>query len=186
MKNLQRKTKEGRKIAASVKSYLVTTQKELMAGKLDKRGEDAKIFANVIPKKKVPEGSRICLRIAYRKVNGDLLLYLHSFGWVEMKDEDVNVCFKASKEIKIGDLLFSSYSELSLEDKIKLINKYCPNIYNEYTKTEQMLLAYLSGKDLATAEKEIYVDSSLKYKIKKHPEKYEEKFISKLESSLLA
>ena len=186
MRQENRSFKNGKKITAEVKSYLVTVQKELISGKLDKRGEEARIFASVIPKKKVPEDARICLRIAIRKFNGNLLMYLHSFGWIELKDSEINEVFKANKEIKIEDLLYSSYNELSIKDKIKLINKYCPDIYTNYTKTEKLLIAYLDGKDLNEVEKEINVDSSLKYKIKKHPEKFEETFVKKLESSLLA
>ena len=45
-------------------------------------------------------------------------------------------------------------------------------------------MAYKNGKDLNEAEKEINIDKSMKYKIKKKPEKYEEAFIKKMESKL--
>ena len=185
MRNENRNCKNGRKIAAVVKAYSVITKKEIVAGRLNKRGKGSKLVASVVPKKTVPEGARICLRIAIRKFNGNLLMYLHSFGWIELKDSEVNEVFKSNKEIKIEDLLYSGYNELSIKDKIKLINKYCPDIYTNYTKTEKLLIAYLDGKDLNEVEKEINADSSLKYKIKKHPEKFEETFVKKLESSLL-
>ena len=47
-----------------------------------------------------------------------------------------------------------------------------------------MLLAHLNGKDLNEVEKEIGIDKSMKYKIKKHTEKYEEAFIKKMETKL--
>ena len=184
MKNENRTTKNGKKLVAMVKSYLVTTKKEITVGTLNKRGENAKMFANVIPKKKIVEGTKVCLRIAYRKFNNDLLIYLHSFGWIELKEEELNEVFNSNKEIKIEELIFNSYNALSIKDKIKLINEYCPDIYNNYTKTETLLIAYLDGKDLNEVEKEIGIDKSVKYKIRKHPEKFEETFIKKLESKL--
>lgn len=179
-----RTTKKGRNIIASVKSYLVTTKVELMAGTLDKKGEEGKMFANVIVKKQIPVGSKLCLRIAIKKFNGNLLMYLHSFGWIEIGIDKILETFQSNKVISAEDLMYLDYSSLNIEQKIKALGKYFPEKFKELNKTEIMLMAFLNGKDLNEIEKEFAIDKSLKYKIKKDAEKYERTFIKKLEESI--
>jgi hypothetical protein len=181
---MERMTKGGRKIIASVKSYLVTTMVELTAGKLDKKGEEGKMFANVISKKQVPVGSKICLRIAIKKFNGNLLMYLHSFGWIEIESTKIAETFQSNKIILPEDLMYLDYSTLSDRQKIQSFNKYFPTKFEELNKTELMLMAFLDGKDLNEVEKEFSIDKSLKSKIRNHTEKYEKTFVKKLEESL--
>ena len=181
MSENERKTKGGRKIIAEVKSYLVITKIDVSAGILDKRGTDGKLFANVIEKKVIPAGTKVCLRFGVKKFNGNYLVYMHSFGWTEV--ENLSDVFQSNKQV-IDDLLQHDYDKLTNKEKIELINRFYPSYFLNLTKTEKMLLAYLNDKDLNTTEKEISADSSLKYKIKKNPQKYEETFLKKLESNL--
>jgi len=181
---MERTTKTGRKIIASVKSYLVTTKVDLVAGKLDKKGEEGKMFANVISKKQIPTGSKLCLRIAIKKFNGNLLMYLHSFGWIEIAVDQIAETFQSNKTITAEDLMYLDYSTLNDEQKIKSFSKYFPEKFAELNKTELMLMAFLDGKDLLEVEKEFSIDKTLKYKIKKHADKYEKTFVKKLEESM--
>jgi hypothetical protein len=169
-----RTTKEGRVIKAEVKSYRVAVKEDLVTGILNLKGEGSKFFANVTPKKVLPVGHRTSLRIAYKKFNGNTLVYVHGFGWAEVESMDV-----FDKEIK-DDIYDIMFDELSATEKIKYMKKFVPEKFEALTKTEQMLLAFIDGQDLVEAEKEIQVDKSLKYKIKKHPETYEEAFLKKL------
>jgi hypothetical protein len=185
MRNENRNFKNGKKIAAVVKAYSVVTKKEIVAGRLNKRGTGSKLVANVIPKKTVPVDQVLSLRIAYRKMNGNLLIYLHSFGWIETTDAELNNLFIYNNGIMdIDQLIDNEYRFLSLEQKLILIQQNFPEELVNLTKTEQMLLAFLNGKDLNEAEKEIGIDKSMKYKIKKHTEKYKETFIKKMETKL--
>ena len=64
MRNENRTAKNGKKLVATVRAYSVTTKKELTTGRLNKRGKGNKLIASVIPKKTVPEGQVLSLRIA--------------------------------------------------------------------------------------------------------------------------
>ena len=185
MRNENRKAKNGKKLVATVKAYSVTTKKEMIAGRLNKRGKGNKLVASVIPKKTVPENQVLSLRIAYRKMNGNLLIYLHSFGWIETTDNELTDLFSYSNGIiDVEQLIDSEYRFLTLEEKLNLIQQNFPEELENLTKTEKMLLAHLNGKDLNEVEKEIGIDKSMKYKIKKHTEKYEEAFVKKMETKL--
>jgi hypothetical protein len=184
---MERQTKTGREIKASVKSYFVTTKVDITAGTLDQRGDEtSKMFANVVPKKTLKAGEKVCLRMAYKKFNGNLLLYLHRSGWIEIAPDKLSEVFIANKTIVADDLTSMKYEELSNIEKVKMLNKFFPGKYTEFTKTEQMLMAFLNNQDLNEVEKEIKVDKSLKYKIKKHTEDFAKTFAKKLEEALLA
>jgi hypothetical protein len=187
MEKQTRTTKTGTVIKASVKSYFVTTKIDITTGTLDQRGDEtSKMFANVVPKKTLKAGEKVCLRMAYKKFNGNLLLYLHRSGWMEIAPEKLPEVFAANKTIVVDDLTSMKYEELSNIEKVKMLNKFFPGKYTEFTKTEQMLMAYLEDKDLNEVEKEIKVDKSLKYKIKKHADDFAETFAKKLEGAVLA
>ena len=184
MRNENRTAKNGKKLVATVRAYSVTTKKELTTGRLNKRGKGNKLIASVIPKKTVPEGQVLSLRIAYRKMNGNLLIYLHSFGWIETTDNELTELFAYNGTIDVEQLIDSEYRFLTTEEKFNLIQQNFPEEFENLTKTEQLLMAYKNGRDLNEAEKEINIDKSMKYKIKKNPEKYEEAFIKKMETKL--
>jgi hypothetical protein len=124
--------------------------------------------------------------MAYKKFNGNLLLYLHRSGWIEIAPDKLSEVFIANKTIVVDDLTSMKYEELSNIEKVKMLNKFFPGKYTEFTKTEQMLMAFLNNQDLNEVEKEIKVDKSLKYKIKKHTEDFAKTFAKKLEEALLA
>ena len=185
MRNENRNCKNGRKIAAVVKAYSVITKKEIVAGRLNKRGKGSKLVASVVPKKTVPENQVLSLRIAYRKMNSNLLIYLHSFGWIETTDDQLNELFSYSNGIiDVEQLIDSEYRFLSIEEKLDLIRQNFPEELENLTKTEQLLMAHLNGQDLNEAEKQIGIDKSMKYKIRKNTEKYEEALIKKMEAKL--
>jgi hypothetical protein len=178
MKNENRQTKTGAIIKATVKSYFITVKEDIQTGKLKLKGENSRFVTDINYDKVVKAGEKICLRIAYKQANGKTLVYLHRNGWALV--DNLNDAFASSKEIK-EDLYESSYEDLSAIDKIKLFKTYCPEKFENLTKTETMLLAFLENKDLAEVEKEIAVDKSLKYKIKKHSEDFAKTFAKKLE-----
>jgi hypothetical protein len=154
MKHEQRTTKKGNVIKAEIKSYRIMAKIDLVTGPLDQRGNDkSKLFANVIPKKVLPKGHRTCLRIAYKKFNGNLLIYTHGFGWTEIEPEKISEVFECSKRLNIDDLINLTYDELTKKEKIEMLNKFFSEKYTNFTKTEKMLMAYLNGKDLNEAEK---------------------------------
>ena len=184
MRNENRNFKNGKKIAATVKAYSVTTKQELTAGRLNKRGKGSKLIASVISKKTVPQDQVLSLRIAYRKMNGNLLIYLHSFGWIETTDDQLNNLFFYNGTIDVEQLIDSEYRFLSTEEKFDLIKQNFPEELNNLTKTEQLLMAYSNGEDLNEVEKAINIDKSMKYKIKKNTEKYEAAFVKKMEAKL--
>jgi len=156
---------------------------DIETGKLDKKGEEGRLVANVIPNKIIPAGSKLAIRIAFKKFNGNTLVYLHSCGWAEVAD--LNTSFLSSKGIK-DDIYNGDYNELSNESKIKLLKRYFPAKFAQLNKTEIMLMAVLENKDLVEVEKEFAIDRSLKSKIKKDTKKYENTFIKKLEESMVA
>jgi hypothetical protein len=178
MKNFERQNKQGGVIKATVKSYFITVKEDIQTGKLKLKGENSKFVTDINYDKTVKAGEKICLRIAYKQANGKTLVYLHRNGWALV--DNLNEAFASSKGIK-EDLYDSYYENLSTEDKIKLFKAYSPEKFENLTKTETMLMAYLDNKDLNEVEKEIAVDKSLKYKIKKNTEKFENTFLKKLE-----
>ena len=181
MRNENRTFKNNNKIKATVKAYTVYAKIELIAGKLDKRGTASKLIANVKPVKTIEIGQRLDLRIAYKKFNGNTLAYCHGFGWIEV--EDLNTVFQTKNGQPIKDDLYETeYDALSNSEKAQLIKDNFK--LEELTKTEQLLIAYLDGRDLKEAVNEIGIDKSMQYKIKKNPEKYEEAFVKKFENQL--
>ena len=181
MRNENRTFKNENKIKATVKAYTVYAKQELIAGKLDRRGVASKLIANVKPVKIIEIGQRLDLRIAYRKFNGNTLAYCHGFGWIEI--DDLNAVFETRNGQPIKDDLYEAeYQALSIQEKINLIKDNFE--LNELTKTEQLLIAYLDGKDLKEAVNEIGIDKSMQYKIKKDPNKYMQSFIKKFENQL--
>jgi hypothetical protein len=183
MKNINRTTKTGEVIKATVKSYFITVKEDIQTGKLKLQGENSKYITDINYNKTVKAGEKICLRIAFKQANGKTLVYLHRNGWALV--DDLNEAFASSKGIK-EDLYDSSYEDLSMAEKIRLFKTYSPEKFENLTKTETMLMAFLENKDLAEIEKEIHVDKSLKYKIKKHADNFAETFAKKLEDTLLA
>ena len=181
MRNENRTFKNENKIKATVKAYTVYTNEEIEVGKLDKRGSTAKLIANVIVKKVIPANTRMDLRIAYKKFNGNTLAYCHGFGWIEV--EDLNKTFRTRNGQAIKDDVYETeYDALSNKEKAQLIKDSFK--LEELTKTEQLLIAYLDGRDLKEAINEIGIDKSMQYKIKKDPDKYIETFIKKYENQL--
>lgn len=178
---MERTTKQGRTIIATVKSFLVTLKEDVQVGKLNRRGSDTKVFASVLPKKELKAGDKVCLRLGVRKFNGNFLVYAHGYGWIEV--EDMEKTF-ASKSNNYEDLLELDYLNLSNEMKLKLINKHFPGYFENLTKAETLLMAYYDNKDLKEVEAEISCDKSLKYKVKNHSDKYAEAMLKKIEPQL--
>lgn len=213
MRNENRTFKNEGKIKATTKAYTVYAKMELIAGRLDKRGLAGKLVAHVKPVKMIPIGQRLDLRVAYKKIDGNTLAYCHGFGWIEVDDLNKVFDTKNSTPIKNDlyeieyDLLNEEektkyqemiknankpkdkkdnkvikFEDLSNKDKVKYLNEKL--VLTNLTKSEKLLIAYIEGKDLKEVTKEIGVDKSLQYKIKKHTEKYEEKFINKFKAQL--
>jgi hypothetical protein len=188
MKNENRTNKQGKKLVAAVKTYFITVKEDIQTGKLINKSESAKYCTGIKFDKVVKAGEKICIRIAFKQVTGKTLVYLHRNGWALV--DDLNEAFNYSKgEIK-DDIYSGTYEALTIEEKAlvaKEMGEKEPTLrevalekLGTLTKTEEMLLAFLEGKDLAEVEKEIIVDKSLKYKIKKNADKYKEALMKKL------
>lgn len=188
MKNENRTNKQGKKLVAAVKTYFITVKEDIQTGKLINKSETAKYCTGINFNKVVKAGEKICIRIAFKQITGKTLVYLHRNGWALV--DDLNEAFNYSKgEIK-DDIYSGTYEALTIEEKAlvaKEMGEKEPTLrevalekLGTLTKTEEMLLAFLEGKDLAEVEKEIIVDKSLKYKIKKHTDKYKEALMKKL------
>lgn len=178
---MKRTRKNGTKIIAEVKSFLVTTKVEVKSGTLNKRGLDAKMFAEVVPNRIIAEGTKVCLRFGIRKFNGNFLVYAHSFGWIEVSNMEETFI---SKDTEFSTLLQRDYMKLTNEEKIKALSIHFPTSVSNLTKTETLLMGLINGKDLNEVEKEIAADKSLKYKVKKHTDEYATTFIKKLEATI--
>lgn len=178
---MERTTKSGRKIIAQVKSFFVTLNEDMQVGKLDRRGSDTKIFANVLPKKELKAGEKVCLRVGIRKFNGNFLVYAHGHGWMEVENMEEKFTCKSTNYEEILEL---DYLALSNKNKIRLLNKYFPQYFEKLTKGETLLIAHYDNKDLKEIENEISCDKSLKYKIKNHTDKYAEAMLKKIELQL--
>jgi hypothetical protein len=188
MKNENRTNKQGKKLVAAVKTYFITVKEDIQTGKLVNKSEIAKYCTGVKFDKTVKAGEKICIRIAFKQVAGKTLVYLHRNGWAVV--DNLNEAFSYSKgEIK-EDIYSGTYETLTIEEKAlvaKEMGEKEPSLreialekLGSLTKTEQMLLAFLEGQDLNEAEKTIVVDKSLKYKIKKHSDKFKDALMKKL------
>lgn len=166
-----------------VKSIFVTVKENLTTGKLSTRDNNLKVFCNIVPKKTLSIGDKVSLRCAIRKFNGNFLIYVHSFGWVELEPQQLTEVFQ-SKSTDFERLLTIDYLAFTSKQKIQAICQYNVGLVENLTKTETLLMGYYNGEDLNIIEKRIECDKSLKYKVKNHTEKYAMAFLNKLEQSL--
>lgn len=176
-----RTTKTGKKIICDVKAYSVTMKKDMTVGTLNKRGIQNKMLASVNGKKVVEAGTKVCIRLGYRKYNGNALIYAHGFGWMEV--ENMAETFEG-KHTDFEGVIQADWNKTSNEDKIKLLKENFPEKFSGLNKAETLLMAVYDGKDLNEVEKEIAADKSLKYKVRKHTDDYAAKFLTKIEQQL--
>jgi hypothetical protein len=82
-----------------------------------------------------------------------------------------NVKKPKTKETKVKE-----YKDMDNKEKVEYLE--AQGKFNDLTKTDRMVIAFIKGNDMKEIEKQYNVDKSLKYKIAKKPE-FIEKFFNK-------